>query len=325
VGKTGLMPEPDTSCTVVNISSGIAKQNKSWILGRIVRDYNYWMPEKVKDELKENLAESHRLDKAREAERALEEHRQPRPVRPRTQAGLIISVLRTSADKNPGNPSADYIYYSGLLVTAVQLLIAVVLCIVYRDASSFAIFSITAVGTCLAYITGALPQWADEKWACRTLQEGKPKTLALTRGNGAQHVIIIVGQTGALDLEDLANGSPEIPITWRTRIWTAISVLLWAGLSLFATSIPNQRVWFLLLIGGLGSVQNLVAAQAPRRPETLGLYLELDYKFKVIHSTKVMKALEDLEEDVQGAGRSLLNIFFPAGIREDEKQRWATS
>ncbi len=320
-GKTRLMPEPDVSCTVVNLSSGIAKSNKSWVLGRVVRDYKNWMPEKVKIAVKENLADALRHDQEHEVQLAVEENRQLRPVPSRKQAGLVISLFRTYTSHSERKPRADWTYHAGLIITAIQFLIAIVLCIIYRDPSSLTILSITVAGTCLAYITGALPQWTDEKWAGRI--QLKPKRIALTRGDGAQHVIIVFGEAGELDLEDLANGNAEVRITWPTRIWTVISGLLWAGLSVVVTTIPDNRAWFLLLIGGLGSLQNLIAAQAPRRPENLALYLDMDYKLKVIRHRKVMKALMTLEDEVPEAGASLVDIFFPHGITEDEKKEWA--
>ena len=65
------------------------------------------------------------------------------------------------------------------------------------------VFLITAGGNLLALVTGALPQWGEEKWACR---RGAKKTVTVSEGNGSQHVLIIKGGGVGLDLEDLASG-----------------------------------------------------------------------------------------------------------------------
>lgn len=113
-----------------------------------------------------------------------------------------------------------------------------------------------------------------------------------------------------------------IQTTWWTRVWTAISVLLWAGLSIFVTTIPDKRAWLLLLIGGLGSLQNLIAAQMPRQLENLGLDLDAAYKVRVVRHRKVMQALLSLEDVISGAGARLVDLFFAKGITAEEKAEW---
>lgn len=63
------------------------------------------------------------------------------------------------------------------------------------------ILMITVGGTALALIVGSLPQWRNEKWPCR---HSSQNTYILTRGNGAQHAIVILGNGRGLNLEDLA-------------------------------------------------------------------------------------------------------------------------
>ncbi|KAJ9643885.1 hypothetical protein H2199_003751 [Coniosporium tulheliwenetii] len=293
INNNRLMPEPDIACIAINTSNGITRQNKSWVLGRVLRDYEtYWRPTEVKKEV-DDVIEQARYDRqARENELAAKENREPNTMPKPSQAGLVISIFRAPLIRSP-------------------LLIAGTLYGLNRDPANAAILGITVIGTVLAFVTGALPQWAIEKWACRRLSAGKLKTVAITRGMGSQHVLIIDGGAGALDLEDLANPNAILQTMWKTRIWAVISALLWAGLTVFVTSIPNERAWFLLGIGALGSVQNLIAARAPRQPEGLGLPIEKGYKVKVIGRSKVMRALRDLEKDYPGIGLSLLKTFSP--------------
>ncbi|KAJ9656270.1 hypothetical protein H2201_008592 [Coniosporium apollinis] len=326
INNNRLMPEPDIACIAINTSNGITRQNKSWVLGRVLRDYEtYWRPTEVKKEV-DDVIEQARYDRqARENELAAKENREPNTMPKPSQAGLVISIFRAPPDKIPGKPGYDLVYWSGIATTTIQLLIAGTLYGLNRDPANAAILGITVIGTVLAFVTGALPQWAIEKWACRRLSAGKLKTVAITRGMGSQHVLIIDGGAGALDLEDLANPNAILQTMWKTRIWAVISALLWAGLTVFVTSIPNERAWFLLGIGALGSVQNLIAARAPRQPEGLGLPIEKGYKVKVIGRSKVMRALRDLEKDYPGIGLSLLKTFFADDrLTEKEKQEWQT-
>src|SRR5271170_4940945 len=38
VGDGRLMPEPDYHCKVINVENGFARENRSWIIGRLLRD-----------------------------------------------------------------------------------------------------------------------------------------------------------------------------------------------------------------------------------------------------------------------------------------------
>jgi len=38
VGEGRLMPEPDYPCKVINVETGYTRENRSWIIGRILRN-----------------------------------------------------------------------------------------------------------------------------------------------------------------------------------------------------------------------------------------------------------------------------------------------
>ena len=40
IGEARLMPPPDCECILVNAESGYTKENRSWILSRLVRDHD---------------------------------------------------------------------------------------------------------------------------------------------------------------------------------------------------------------------------------------------------------------------------------------------
>jgi hypothetical protein len=67
-------------------------------------------------------------------------------------------------------------------------------------------------------------------------------------------------------------------------------------------------------------LQNILVAGATRRPPAYGFKLEAR---ETIEGPKVMGVLQDVEKKYPGVGLSLLNMFFPGGLRPDEEQYWA--
>jgi hypothetical protein len=86
---------------------------------------------------------------------------------------------------------------------------------------NWGVFMITVLGTVTAILTAALPQWRAEKLACELKSK---KIMAMTVGNGSSHIIVIKGNGGALDLEDLAAGEgprhirPWVRFGWFVKI-----------------------------------------------------------------------------------------------------------
>jgi hypothetical protein len=209
------------------------------------------------------------------------------------------------------------------------------------------IFLVTAAGTILPYASGALPQWRKEKWACRTLD--KRKDVALTLGNGTQHVVVVLGAKGGLDLEDMAGGHSSdyeeerlrrgrwmrlVNPSNTTRMLTFLLAVLWLMLLLTSTGI-HAHAWYLLAVGGIGMLQNLITAGAPRRPAMLGIPIRLAVRSNLGSETcpipmvfaefKVMHTLMELELEFKGAGRALLPEFFPGGGLQPWEEEWWSS
>lgn len=177
------MPDADTGATLINGKNGSSRGNDSWVLGRMMRDYHYWMTDEIRRKTEEVLAAAHKFDLERENEKPAHLRQ---PVDERVQAGLVVSFWEASATKKAGVPGKDILYWSGVLVAIVQLGIAAIPCGIYGD---WGILLVTAAAIVLCFATGAVGQWKIEKWACRELH-GKEKTFILTRGNGAQHAIV---------------------------------------------------------------------------------------------------------------------------------------
>lgn len=297
--------EPDCKCKVIHSKSGYAKDNTSWIVGRIVRDFPYWRHPDVTDKLNEVLNQKHAK---------LIKEGDPKAERP-LMAGLVVSIYEPSKTIKAGRVKSDLVYWIGVPVMMFQLGLAAIPCGLFGD---WGIILITGCGIVLSISTGLLPQWAEEKWACR---KNSKHSVILTRGNGAQHAIVIMGNGHGLYLEDLASGQSNARV--ETKIWTRFALgtlaTLWIFLLITAAG-QKANTWFLLAIGGSGILQNVYVAGAQRKPQNFGVPLEY---VTVFGNYSVMETLLQVEEYSEGVGRSMLGEFFPGDLRNDEKVKWA--
>ncbi|EXJ58362.1 hypothetical protein A1O7_05787 [Cladophialophora yegresii CBS 114405] len=309
VGENKLMPLPDCACKVINGESGYVRENTSWIIGRIVRDFDHWKDPAATSKVKELVEKKFEFEKAQ----ALQDTGSSASVEKSTQAGLCVSIYEAEPARR-GYPGYDSLYWVGFLTTIVQLGIAAIPAGIFGD---WGIFLITIAGILLSVVTGTLPQWAKEKWACRSKSK---KIVILTRGNGSQHAVVILGNGNGLDLEDLAAGQTNVDVSasWFTRVTLIALALLWILLLITAAGI-QQNTWFLLAIGGVGILQNIFVAGWRRDPKAFGVPLKF---LKVIGENKVMEALYKVEEEYHHVGASLIDTFFPGKLRSDEKTKW---
>ncbi|KAG2158326.1 uncharacterized protein EDB93DRAFT_1120881 [Suillus bovinus] len=87
IGSRRLAPDPDCPCTLIDVSTGHARDVKSWPLSRLVRDYEF-------------------------------------PGE--TPRGLTVTFYETSPNKRCGVPDCDWVYYSGFIVIMLQLAVAII-------------------------------------------------------------------------------------------------------------------------------------------------------------------------------------------------------
>lgn len=297
--------DPDCRSIVINGKSGYKRENSSWIIGRIVRDFHYWSNTETKEKTASIIAAHWEESKKRDANI-------PKP----DAAGLVVSIYRPSDEVPAMKPASDMIYWSGIITAIIQLGIAAIPVGLFGD---WGVLLITGAGICLALLTGALGQWRKEKWNCRPNPNG---TFILTKGNGAQHVIVVLGSFNrGLNLEDLASGQGTLNVAPNmfTRISLFCLALLWILLQITAAGLKNNT-WFLLAVGGIGMVQNIFAAGSPRRPESFGIPLDFEM---VIGEKQVMQTLYAVEAVYPRVGRSMLEEFFPGKLRVNEISRWA--
>ncbi|KUI67864.1 hypothetical protein VM1G_02861 [Cytospora mali] len=321
IGDNKLMPVADCSCKVINGETGFVRDNYSWIIGRIVRDFETWMdeesPEKkpISTRLEEIINKQWKDLQEKAKEKAEETGAKPKqtwePERP-PKAGLCVSIYKAK-EARPGYPGYDRQYVTGFITCIIQLGLAAIPCGLYGD---WSILLITTAGIILSFASGAIPQWSMEKWACR---RNTKKTVVLTRGNGSQHAIVIIGDGKGLDLEDLAAADGISLPSGQTKICVIALAALWILLLITASGI-EKNTWFLLAVGAVGILQNIYVAGACRSPSAFGVPLEF---VEVIADHKVMEALFKVEERYQSVGRSMLSTFFPGDLRENEQKKWA--
>lgn len=227
---------------------------------------------------------------------------------PHGDHSLCVTVFRATA--NTGIVRYDWVWYSGFAVIWLQLAVAA---IPWGLRQNWLILLSTACGTLLALGGGALPQWKAEKWACRPKS---PETYCLTRGNGHQQVIVIESAGMGMNLEDLASsrvrGSPY------HRVLTALLAIFWI---IFLITVAGLRedTWYLLVVGCMGMVQNIIVAGVARDPKVFGIDLK---RVGEVKGNKVMHVLMRTEEIYPRVGASLVPVFFPGRLRESEQTFW---
>ncbi|EMD36095.1 hypothetical protein CERSUDRAFT_138853 [Gelatoporia subvermispora B] len=237
--------------------------------------------------------------------------RDHRPSNENTERGLSITFYRTMSTKRAGVPDRDWVYWCSIATIIMQLAISVIPGVIHGN---WMVLIITAGGTLLALVAGALPQWQAEKWVARPVDRGKREVVCLTEGDGSKSVIVIISEGTGIRIADLATGreARSILTVWATFVLFA----LWIVLLLTVEGLTGDA-WYSLLLGALGMMQNVVAAGAERTPGALGFHLE---KTADVYEEKVFKALQKAEDVESGTGIYLIPIFFTGGLRPHEEQ-----
>lgn len=312
VGDNRLLLLADQPSILINGKSGYSRTNQSWVLGRILRNFEngHWMAEEVREELDRVLKPEGRL-----------------------KAGICVSFFEatggtmtedksalTKTGEPAMEPQRDKLWLAGYVVAVVQLGIAAIPCMKWGEWETLVI---TACGTILSFLTASLPHWRQERWACRTLTTNK--TFILTRGNGAQHALVIFGKPGSLNLEDLASPTTSRNVPTTTKWLLAVLLALWVVLLVTVNGL-QKHTWFITAIGAVGMLYSIIVAGASRSPENFGIPLEVHRppsgQPEVIVASKVMLALFATEMAYPGVGRSMLNTFFPSKLSTEEQRFW---
>jgi hypothetical protein len=298
-GDGMLMPSPDIQSIVINVGSHVIKNNESFVLGRLLRDLEIKYGENT------------------------------------NPPKLVIRRFETM----PGcaKPARDGIWMSFAPCLVLQFGFAAVP--LHRKPRNWSILVITLSGTLLAMATASLPQWRNEKFDCG---RNAKDTFIITRGNGHNNVFVIQpkkkrpqgsqieGQRPkeyeeALNLEHLAVNR-AMGRRW-TRVLTVTLAFLWIGLLIMVAGI-EQDTWWLLAIGAVGMIQNVVAAGFTREPKAHGIPLDLinftEIARQNLEHPGVMGTLKAAEKVAPGVGLALVDVFFPGPrvLSEEERNYW---
>lgn len=222
------MPVSDISATVIS-ANGHQRTNLSWVIGRLLRDFEHRANSRFDGELNPRQASSDSVlpfVSPKEAIRTVVTRLQPpKPGRERrAPEALRVSVYEVDPTQAPGCPTRDWIFHLGIVAIFVQIGIAV---IPWALSMNYLPFVVTLSGTALSLLTSALPQWRNEKYA--SYRTGG-WTVSITRGNGSQHVMLILGKDhgchSGLDLEIMAGKSDRAVPPLLTRICMTILAAL---------------------------------------------------------------------------------------------------
>ncbi|KAK9425515.1 hypothetical protein SUNI508_12971 [Seiridium unicorne] len=230
VGDMKLIPMTDCPSIVVNCANGFIRETRSWVLGRLLRDYEIRCDYNWHDQTEGNQRRSIQIE--------------------------IFNLGPVSS------PKSDFLWWLGWATIITQLVISTLPWILFDN---WAILAITLAGNLLVAFTCALPQWSQEKWAAPILQ--CEKVVCLTRGNGHPFIMVIICAPGSWDLEKMATN--KVASRSETRWISLVLALLWVCI-LISVSGLKDHTWFLVGIGGLGMLQNVLAAGTSREPGSSG-------------------------------------------------------
>lgn len=266
--------------SVVAVVGGQRKINESWVIGRFIRD--------------QELYNNKRLN----------------PDNTPRLGGLCVKFYQT--DGKSCKPHRDRIWWSFVLFMPCQFGLAAAP--LYHG--NWSILMITGFGTALALLMGSLPQWKREKYSGRMRTRG---TYVLTRGNGHAHVFVIrISEVDTfITLDDLAISRS---VTHRKeRAYIVILAILWI-LLLVTVGGTKQDTWFLLGVGVIGMIHNVVVAGFKRTSNAHGIPVKEDETIEksTIDEERVFPAIKEAERICPGVGLSLIPSFFPDSLRPDE-------
>ncbi|KAF1970041.1 hypothetical protein BU23DRAFT_650893 [Bimuria novae-zelandiae CBS 107.79] len=124
-----------------------------------------------------------------------------------SSVSLLVSVYEPKDASSQKRQKLDVIAYSSLGVVTVQISLNLVATCHNKD---WLTFIITYVRNLLAYLELVALPWTEQKWSCR---RETPQPFIITKDNGTQHAILILGNKQVLNLEDLAIAHRPVSIS----------------------------------------------------------------------------------------------------------------
>ncbi|KAF5232072.1 hypothetical protein FOXYS1_15808 [Fusarium oxysporum] len=341
-GEGRLMPTVDYPCKVFNLESGYARANRSWAVGRLLRDLE-----------------------ARE---------------PLSSEAMSISIYK-AVRRPPGDilyPGKTR--WFGVAAILLQLVIAIIPCALHGDWGIIMITTIgTCLALSTAALPQwrveklACRLNSKKKIAITAGNGSRHVIVILGEGNGLDIEDLAAGEgprharpwqrfprfahfydtarveqpvpqktilsdarerNSSISMEEAIDTyiktkklTPEVnrwrglpSLFWITCILWAVFAIFWAGLLISVVALKGNA-WYLVAVGSIGMIQNALVAAASRKPWARGMVL--NYRL-LLYGDKVMDTLMDLDCVLPGCGRALLKEFFPGDLSEDqgEKEWW---
>jgi hypothetical protein len=316
IGDGRLLPPPDYPVKVFNLETAYMRENKNWILGRILRDNEAFMNKR---------------------------------------GALNGAAFRISIYKAEDRSKKRRLFTSEIIwlaVTLTQLGVAAIPLGVDRE---WGVFLITFSGIVASIVAGGSPQWSIEKLPLKRLSSkyiamtsgNGSREVMIVYGNGVALDLeeLAAGESPRSDRvweasrlfsarvkgkigETHKNGNEYrrafmydgLPVgLWMTRIACFCQTIFWIALLITVAGIKSHS-WYIVFVGSLGMLQNAILAAVARSPDRRGLPLTL---VDTIIAQRTMDGLMDLEMTVTGAGQVLLDEFFPGSLTEEEIAWWS--
>ena len=242
VGQTAQPPSPEIPVLVFNLKEGTIRMNDSWLLARLFKSYERWIPLEVRHAMgdPESSGKDVRV-RDQEWEMSVRQKRSQYPH------ALYVTIYRwDEQQRSPGTPARDWVWWSGLVVTIVQLGISAIPLALY---GYWSVLFIMACGSALALGFSAVP-------GLTTLPRARmgSRDVALSRGNGSRHVIIVLGEKHGLDLLSLSMN--KFHVSTSVKLIRFTMGVLWILLLITSTAI-RTKTWYLVAVGFVGMAQNL--------------------------------------------------------------------
>ncbi|KAI0402632.1 hypothetical protein F4802DRAFT_599909 [Xylaria palmicola] len=180
----------------------------------------------------------------------------------------------------PLRPKRDLLWWSFVVALLLQIGVAIIPLTPApgRQKPNFYILLITVAGNLLSLITGSLQATHGEKYgrnrslACRDM-------FALTKGNGYNIAIIIL----PISFNKVPEGVPNMPYlaqmataSYRSTKTSKVRAFILGGLWIVLLLViggASADSWYLLLVGGIGTVHTVFVAGKKRASEAHGIPL----------------------------------------------------
>ncbi|KAJ8080957.1 hypothetical protein PM082_017792 [Marasmius tenuissimus] len=235
VGSRRLVSDPDCRCTLIDVESGYSRDVNSWVVSRLVRDYQ----------------SSHNR-----------------------RSGLEITFFDADPDKDTGVPDRDWVYFLGVFVILLQIGIATIpgaldgnwfVTVVTCGGNLLAQLQ-ASLPQWRRELWDARPIKAGKREVvCLTKGNGSPYVMVIRSEGSLKH--------RRLRLADLAGGQGTAAAGSKRTICAILALtLLWFVLLLTMQGVEDGN-WYMLAIGATGMLQNVIAAGARRESAALGFHL----------------------------------------------------